>query len=59
MPVLLAEANFYPGTTLVLEKQGKADENTAGILQPLEDFEIGNMYEYTIIQPEGFLFQRR
>lgn len=53
MPVLLAEANFYPGTTLVLEKQGKTDENTAGILQTLEDFEIGNMYEYTIIQPKG------
>lgn len=46
MPVLLAEANFYPGTTLVLESCEEA--------VPVPDgFTTGGTYQYSIIQPEG------
>lgn len=59
MPVLLAEANFYPGTSLVLEKQGEPDGDMEGLVQTLENFELGGVYEYMIIQPEGVLLPEK
>lgn len=61
MPALLAEANFYPGTKLILEEEVKAEtaEDRAGLLESLgettvpEGFRIAGKYRYSIIQPEG------
>lgn len=50
MPLLLAEANFYPGTVLTAE-----EKMAEGIKLPeeyQERYEIANMYEYIITQPE-------
>ncbi len=46
MPVMLAEADFYPGTSLVME------EKTEGLLAP-EGYRIVKGYEYSVRQPEG------
>lgn len=56
MPVLLAEANFYPGTSLVLEKQGGDQEENrvrGEVWTVPEGFEIKGVYQYSIIQPQG------
>lgn len=56
MPVLLAEANFYPGTYLMLKKQGPEEEENrakeAVWLVP-ENYVIGGVYDYSVVQPEG------
>jgi len=56
MPMVLAEANFYPGTSLVLEKQETAEEVASAMedvwLVP-EGFHVGGVYKYSIVQPEG------
>lgn len=56
MPILLAEANFYPGTTLILEKQGGEEEEhrAAEEAWPVPDkMRIKGLYQYSITQPEG------
>ena len=56
MPVMLAEANFYPGTTLVLEKQGGA-EDEHGCMESVwlvpDGYRVKGVYAYSILQPEG------
>jgi hypothetical protein len=56
MPVLLAEANFYPGTSLVLEKQGgDGEENRVREeVWPIpEGLKVKGVYQYSITQPKG------
>lgn len=56
MPVLLAEANFYPGTTLSLEKQGgQEDELKAmeAVWVVPKGLRIKGVYEYRVLQPES------
>lgn len=56
MPVMLAEANFYPGTSLVLEKQGGAEDENArmeAVWTVPEGFHVAGVYKYSIAQPEG------
>lgn len=56
MPAILAEANFYPGTSLVLDRQETSEDALKAMeavwLVP-EGFHIGGVYEYSILQPEG------
>lgn len=56
MPAVLAEANFYPGTSLVLDRQTTSEDELSAMeavwLVP-EGFHIGGVYGYSILQPEG------
>ncbi len=47
MPALLAEANFYPGTSLVMEEPGGEAFTVP------QGFEAAGVYRYSITQPEG------
>lgn len=48
-PILLAEADFYPGTSLVLKEKKK--EELAAL--SVAGYRAAKGYTYTIIQPEG------
>lgn len=57
MPLMLAESNFYPGTTLAAGKNENAQEITAqweknGVLIP-KGYNLQGQYTYNITQPEG------
>lgn len=49
MPVMLAEGDFYPGTSLTVEEKG--EEYLAGLV--LEGYRAVKGYGYSIAQPEG------
>ncbi|MCI9147970.1 MAG: hypothetical protein HFG73_06850 [Hungatella sp.] len=56
MPLLLAESNFYPGTSLILSKDGGEEDEWRAMEETClipEGFEIQGVYEYSIVQPEG------
>ncbi len=48
-PTLLAEADFYPGTSLVLEEKRKEDLEALTV----DGYRVTKGYSYTIRQPEG------
>ncbi len=57
MPLMLAESNFYPGTTLAAGKNENVEEITVqweaeGIQIP-EGYKLQGKYTYNITQPEG------
>lgn len=49
MPIMLAESDFYPGTSLILEE--KAPESLKAVT--LEGYEAARVCAYSVVQPEG------